>query len=180
MPLVRYVGIPDPVAMDLEKVRRGIRLGLLTEDKVRYFNYVRMGGANPLNGQQVVQCVIPGVTWRELGPNEGLSRTVRWGPHIGTFIQEVSQADWEAIQRLPEAAQWVIVADWAAIEATAPIEADFRVAEAPAKTFNVIEETERRLRRVGKTAEEAAHLVAEKRAALVGTTNGGTGDGRPV
>lgn len=161
MPLVRYVGSVDPVEADIDKVRAAIAAGKLTVDQVHLAQHFRLGGtvrgareagitvAGPMAGRRnpIVTACIPGITWRELGPNEGLSKTVRWGPHLGTFVQEVSEADWEAIQRLPEGKHWQRVADRS--------EAPLKKPEPPpviVKTFNVVEERERILAERAKAA----------------------------
>lgn len=150
MPLVRYVGSVDPVEADLAGVRAAIAAGRITEAQVRLAQHYRLGGtaqgarqagvidAAAHRRNPVVTACIPGMTWRELGPNEGLSRTVRWGPHLGTYVQELSEADWEAIGRLPEAKHWRRVDDRDETPPKRPEPEPVVV-----KTFNVIEERER-------------------------------------
>lgn len=96
MPLVRWVGDPDPVIENRERVVALIEAGKLTKEDVWAYNQHR-------------EIVFPGVTFRELGPAEGLSEHYRWGPAFGTFEIEVTDADWDRIQRLPEAKRFALV-----------------------------------------------------------------------
>jgi hypothetical protein len=77
------------------------------------FNTRRLGGSLKQGGGPVV-AAIPGLTIRSLGPREGLSRTVKWGPKPESFVQTVSDADWDAIQRLVEASHFALVDEPAA------------------------------------------------------------------
>lgn len=111
MKRVRYVGVRDPRETNPERVRELLAAGAITKADLWQFNTQRLGGPLPGGGFGPVTAVIPGVTSRTLGPREGLSRRVRWGPAPESFVQEISNADWEAIQRLPEAAHWELVED---------------------------------------------------------------------
>lgn len=96
MPLVRWVGQLDPVVENRERVVKAIEAGRLTKEDVWEFNRTR-------------EIVLPGVTERTLGPSEGLSDWYRWGPAIGTYEIEMTDADWDRIQQLPEATRFALV-----------------------------------------------------------------------
>lgn len=103
---VRYIGIQDPMRVDPAGVRLALAEGRLSMQGLDEFNAARLGGPKPGGGRYPVLAAIEGITARALGPAEGLSRTYVWGPAPWDFVQEVSAADWAAIQALPEAAHF--------------------------------------------------------------------------
>lgn len=109
MKRVRYVGVPDPMRANRAEMRAFLAAGTINETDVREYNLKRFGAPRPGGGHGPVLAAIPGLTVRVLGPRQGLSRRVAWGPTPDSFVQEISNADWEAIQRLPEASHWELV-----------------------------------------------------------------------
>jgi hypothetical protein len=105
---VRYVGVRDPLLVDRAGVMAQIDGGLMSVADLDDFNARRLGGPKKGGGYFPVMAAIPGLTTRSLGPAEGLSRTYVWGPAPWTFVQDVSAADWAAIQALPEAAHFAV------------------------------------------------------------------------
>lgn len=82
--------IPDP------------RKGELTEAHVWEAERRRNGGPKPDGGNYPVTAAIPNRTIRILGPSEGLSVMVKWGPAKYDMVQYVCDSDWRVIQMLPE------------------------------------------------------------------------------
>lgn len=100
MPFVRWVGDPDPAegAENLAKIQAMIDAGKLTKEDVWAYNAKRC-------------IVLEGVSWRELGPDEGLSKYYRWGPERGSYTIFVSDRDWQRIQSLAEASTFALAND---------------------------------------------------------------------
>lgn len=124
MPRVRYVGSPSPIFDTPERTHEMIvagrkaiaenripnpQLGEITEQHVWEAERRRNGGPKPDGGHYPVTAVIPDRTIRLLGPAEGLSVMVKWGPAAYEFVQFVSEADWRVIQGLPEAKQFRLI-----------------------------------------------------------------------
>lgn len=117
MKRVRYVGVPDPRVARKAEVKALLAAGVITEANIWKENTKRLGG-NRETGPSPVVALIPGVTVRSLSKREGLSRTIKWGPKPDSYVQEISNADWEAIQRLAEAHHWELVEEPAALPET--------------------------------------------------------------
>jgi hypothetical protein len=96
MPLVRWVGQPDPVEVNREKVEADIAAGKYTREDVWAHNARR-------------EIVLPGISIRFLGPTEGLSKHYQWGPHPDSYVIAVTHQDWKRIQALPEAKRFALV-----------------------------------------------------------------------
>lgn len=126
MPRVKYVGSPSPLFDMPEKTHQMIvagrialtegrvpdpRKGEWTEAHVWEAERRRHGGPKPGGGNYPVTVCIPGTTIRFLGPSEGLSVMVKWGPEAYELIQYVSDSDWRVIQGLPEAHHFKLVED---------------------------------------------------------------------
>lgn len=110
MKKVRYVGVPDPWMTERANVQALMAAGKMNIADLYDHNTKRLGGSQKLGFGPIV-AAIPGLTIRSLGRREGLSRTIRWGPKPDSFVQTVSDKDWEAIRRLPEASHWELVED---------------------------------------------------------------------
>lgn len=110
MKRVRYVGVPDPWMTQRAEVRSLMAAGEMNVADLYDYNTKRLGGSLSLGFGPVV-AALPGLTIRSLGKREGLGRTVKWGPKPDQFVQEISNADWEAIQKLPEASHFVLEDD---------------------------------------------------------------------
>lgn len=95
MPFVRWIGDPDPMEVDPDRVRALIADGKLTKEEVWQFNFKR-------------QVVIEGFSERILGPSEGMSRHYVWGTEKGSYEIFVTDRDWLRIQSLPEAKTFVL------------------------------------------------------------------------
>ena len=109
MPRVRFVGMKSLAEMDQAKIHAALASGETTDAKLMAYEARVGGGRRPDGGHWPVQLARPGLTARVLGPGEGLSRFYQWGPDPQSFVQDLTDADWRAVQRLPEAGQFVIV-----------------------------------------------------------------------
>lgn len=100
MPLVRWIGEPDPADGDANRARVQalIDAGRFTKEDVWAYNAKRL-------------VVLEGVSVRILGPAEGLSRFYQWGPEFGSYAILVTDADWKRIQSLPEARTFALASE---------------------------------------------------------------------
>ena len=97
MPFVEWVSEPDPVETGL--AQKLIAVGKTTKEQVWAFNSKRR------------QIVMQGFSVRILTPREGLSKTYQWGPERGSYVQFVTDGDWNAIQNLAEANTFVLAVE---------------------------------------------------------------------
>lgn len=73
---------------------------------------------------------VDGAVVRELRPDqvEGLSKTYRWGPDPGSYVQPMSESDWALIRALPfDAKQFRDVTDGVPAERFVLPQAEFQV-----------------------------------------------------
>lgn len=114
MKLVRYVGVTDPMLTDRENVQKLLDAGTITIADVWAFNKRRLGAPLPGGGFGAVTACIPGVTRRILSQRLGFSKKIVFGPKAKDMVQEVTEADWEQIRRLPEAEHFMLEEEYQA------------------------------------------------------------------